>query len=343
LRRIAAGHPLAEVRERRVELGLRSHACPQGPLRAEGPPAPAALQRRRLAAAGDRVQVAPGGPAEHRHEVGLAARRHRADGPQVVGVEAAGRRRPHPPQPLDGQRVQERLLALGRHEDAAVGLGGAAGHLRQDLRAGDADAQGEAELLPDLAAQPAGHLGGMEGFPRDVEEGLLHRPGLDHRGPALEDREQRPARGDVGLPPRLHDDGAGTARARQRGPHPTVDPVGPGLVARGHDDPGPDEHGPPAQPWLLTLRHGGEEGVHVGMEDRGRHPVRTYVRMPRGRIAPPVTTAGSRAGLGQRRSGRRHAPGEARQAVVGHGRPRVTENEPGSTVALAENPVPVRR
>ena len=89
----------------------------------------------------------------------LAEPGHLAHGRDAAVAQLAGGDRPDAPQPFDRQRVQEGELAVGRHDQQAVGLGHAAGHLGQELRAGHPDGDGQADPLADVAAQPGGDLG----------------------------------------------------------------------------------------------------------------------------------------------------------------------------------------
>ncbi len=109
---------------------------------------------------------------------------HLADRDDAALVQLRGGHRPDAPQPLDRQRVQEGELAVGRHDEQAVGLGHAAGHLGQELRPRDADGDRQADLLEHLAAQPHGDLGRRArdpAQPADVEERLVDREPLDER------------------------------------------------------------------------------------------------------------------------------------------------------------------
>ena len=63
--------------------------------------------RPRVAVVGERVEVAPGGAAEHRHQADLVERGDLADGGMPRSVQLLGGDRADAPQPLDGQRVEE--------------------------------------------------------------------------------------------------------------------------------------------------------------------------------------------------------------------------------------------
>jgi hypothetical protein len=59
--------------------------------------------------------------------------------------------------------VQERQFPVGRDDQQAVGLGDLAGHLRQELGAGHADRDGQADPPAYLLAQPPGDALGRAG------------------------------------------------------------------------------------------------------------------------------------------------------------------------------------
>ena len=62
---------------------------------------------------------------------------------------------PTPQSRSTGERVEEGQLAVGRHHQQAVGLGHAARHLGQELGAGDADGDGQADPLEHVARAAA--------------------------------------------------------------------------------------------------------------------------------------------------------------------------------------------
>ena len=140
------------------------------------------------------------------------------DRPHARGVQLARGRRPDAPQPLDRQRMQELELALGRHDEQAVGLGRAARDLREDLRPRDADAERQPGLLAHLAAQPRGDLG-RRAAPRRVTS--RNASSIDRGSTTGAQRrkivEHRPAGLDVRPPARVDDD-----RVRAAPPRPRV-------------------------------------------------------------------------------------------------------------------------
>jgi len=168
--------------------------------------------------------------------------------------------------------VQERQLAAGRHHEQAVGLGHPAGHLGQELGCGDADRDRQADSLAHVAPQSRGDLARRAGDPRhpaDIEERLVDRQSLDHRSRLVEHIEHRPARRGVRGHPRLDHD-----RLRAQSPglpaaHRATNAARPGLVARGEHDPRPDDDGARAQARIVALLDRREEGVEIGVQDRG--------------------------------------------------------------------------
>ena len=195
-------------------------------LRADGAAAPGGVDRARVEPARQRVEVPARGPADDRDEARLAERRgigHRADAERVQlgrGDLADA------PEPLDGQRLQERALAVRRHEQQAIGLGDPARDLGEELRARDP----HRDRQPDLVGHPRPQLrGDLHRRPddleqaADLEERLVDREALDERRGVAEDREHGLARRRVGVHPRRHHDGLGAERPRlppvHRGAH----------------------------------------------------------------------------------------------------------------------------
>ena len=69
-------------------------------------------------------------------------------------MQLAGRCRPHAPEPLDGERVEERELAVGLDDEQPVGLRDAARDLGQELRPRDADRDRQPDPSTHVATQP---------------------------------------------------------------------------------------------------------------------------------------------------------------------------------------------
>jgi hypothetical protein len=115
----------------------------------------------------------------------------------------------------------------------------------------------------------------------DVEEGLIDRELLDQLGVALEDRHD--PLGDLGV--ELHAgvqvDGVGAAPVGLGDRHGRVDAELAGRVVAGGDHAaaaaaarvGAHDDGPVGDRRILARLDGGEEGVHVGVENRSDHIV----------------------------------------------------------------------
>ena len=149
------GDPVDQAGEQRVELRRGPCGCPARPIAHCEPielrrrPTSTGRGSRRLASA---HRCRPGGLADRGGQLELLAPRELADGADPVGVQLGGGDRADAPEPLDRQRVQELLLAVGRHQEQPVGLADGAGHLGEVLGAGDADR----DRQPDLVAHPLG-------------------------------------------------------------------------------------------------------------------------------------------------------------------------------------------
>ena len=156
------------------------------------------------------------GPPEQQRQRGLRCAREVADSRDAPAVQASCSRRPDAPDALDRQRVQERELALGRHDEEPVRFRDSARDLGQELRPRDADGDGDADLLAHAPAEPHGDLArrAREALhAAHVEERLVDRDSLDERGRVLEDREERLARSRVLRHARRHDERLGQRRS----------------------------------------------------------------------------------------------------------------------------------
>ena len=122
--------------------------------------------------------------ADHRPERGFAQLGDVGDRLDAVRVQLLGGLRADAPQPAHRQRMQERQLAVGRHQQQAVGLGLLAGHLGEELGARDADGDRQPDLVTHPLAQPRADLhrrARHPAQPADVEERLVDRQRLDQR------------------------------------------------------------------------------------------------------------------------------------------------------------------
>jgi hypothetical protein len=194
-----------------------------------------------------------------------------ADGRDPARVQLARGDRPDAPQPVDGERMQERELSTGRDDEQAVGLGDAARDLCEELGPGDADRDREADPLADVAPQPRGDLDRLARdplHPAHVEERLVDRQPLDERRRVAEYGEHGLARGDVRLEARRHHGRVGAQPPRLAPAHRGAHAARLRLVAGGEHDAAADDHRPRAQLRIIPLLDRGEERIQVGMQDR---------------------------------------------------------------------------
>ena len=223
----------------------------------------------------ERVQVSPGGPAEEVHEHGLVERRDLADRPQAAIVQLRRRDASDAPEPLDRQRVEERELRAGLDAQEPLRLRDRARHLREELRARDADGDREPDLVEHAPLQPRGDLGRRACEPLEpahVQERLVDREPLDERRRVLEDLEHRLARLRVRRHSGRNDDRMRAESPRLALAHRGLHAVGLRLVARREHDAAPDEHGLPAQLRVVALLDRREERIEVCVQDRrGAH------------------------------------------------------------------------
>ncbi len=151
----------------------------------------------RVATVRDGVQVMCGVVTDRRGERRDRHGRNLADPTHAELVQGAGGGRANAPEALHRQGVDEAALAIGRNDQDPVGLGGPARHLREGLRAGGADGDGEADVLTSVSAKLRRDLVWRPEDPletADVEKRLLHSKPLDHGGVAAKDVEEQAAR-----------------------------------------------------------------------------------------------------------------------------------------------------
>ena len=165
--------------------------------------------------------------------------------------------------------MEERELALGRHDEQPVRLRDPAGHLGEELRPRDADGDGQPDALAHCGAQPHRDLRGRARdplHPAHVEEGLVDRQPLDDGREVLEDGEQRAARLGVRREARRDDDRVGAEAARLPAAHRRADPVRLRLVARRQHNATADDDRAAAEPRVVPLLDRREERVRVRVE-----------------------------------------------------------------------------
>ena len=192
-----------------------------------------------VATPGQGVQVRAGGLPQGAHQGLRRGVRDVADRAQPEPGELLLGLLTDAPQRTDRQRVQERDHVGGRDDEQAVGLAAGGGELGDELRRRDADRAGDALLVGDPVADQLADLGRpAEPADRsgDVEEGLVERQRLDHRGDRPEDLHH--PGGHRGVEPVARLDHGGL-RAQPPGPghrHRGVHAVGPRLVRRREHD-----------------------------------------------------------------------------------------------------------
>ena len=109
---------------------------------------------------GEGVQVVPGSGSEHRDERMLGHGGHRADGVEPAFAELVGRDRTDAPETAHVERMEELELAVGIDDEQPVRLADPAGHLGEELGPGDADGDGQADLVEHPSAETCRDLGG---------------------------------------------------------------------------------------------------------------------------------------------------------------------------------------
>ena len=177
------------------------------------------------------------------------------------------------PETFDRQRVEKRQLAVGRHDEQAVGLGDAARHLGEELRPGHAHRDRQAHSFESVAFQSRSDLGRRPRDPLEpanVEERLVDRQPFDKGRGIVEHAKERPAGLGVDRHPRRYDHRTRAQPPRLPAAHRGAHAEGLGLVARGEHDSSADDHGPAAQTRIVPLLDGRVERVEVGVEDRRR-------------------------------------------------------------------------
>ena len=208
--------------------------------------------------------------SEQRDEHRLRELRDLTDVSDPALVQLARGHGPDAPEPLHGQRVEKGQLAIGRHEEEAVGLGHAARHLGEKLRPGDADRDGQADPVEHVVLESPGDLDGCAGDPSHavhVEERLVDRQALDERRRVVEHLVHRLARLAVGREAGWNHDRLRAEAPRLPATHRRAHAVRLRLVARREDDASADDHRSAAQPRIVPLLDGREERVEVGVED----------------------------------------------------------------------------
>src|SRR5208283_5261035 len=133
---------------------------------------------------------------------------------------------------------------------------------------GDAQAGGVQDAFRN-APQRGGEVGIEPLGSGEVEIEIVEGGGFDRGGEIVEHAAD--ARGVFGVifVAAGDEDGVGTDAARVADGHGGAHASGFGLVAGGSDDAAAHEHGPAAEARVEHLLDGGEEGVHVHVDDVG--------------------------------------------------------------------------
>ncbi len=220
----------------------------------------------------ERVQMPAGVRAEQRDERGLPDPGDVPDRGDPPLAQLAGRHRADAPQPLDRQRMEERQLLAGWHDQQAVRLADTAGHLGQEFRPGHAHRDGQPDPLAHVGPQADGDLGRRAADPfqaTDLEERLVDGDALDDRSGVPEHGEDILAGLRVRRHPGWHHYGPRAQRSRLSQAHRRAYPERLRLVAGREHDTHADQHRPPSQAGIVALLHRRVERVQVGVQDRG--------------------------------------------------------------------------
>src|SRR5436190_5155348 len=215
--------------------------------------------------------------AEHRLE-----RRERnfaelADTADVHVVEERRGLGPHAGDLLDRQRQEEGLLLPLGDLAEPPGLDRLGRELGQHAVLRDADRDGEADLVADLALAPGAELLQVGIYvlgPAEVGEGLVEE-GLERRGVAAADLPRRLGEAAVDVMAAVEHDELGADPQGLVDRHRGGDAERARLVAGRGDD--PVAHGDrfSPQPWIAKLLDGRKARVHVDVHDPRRHDYTT--------------------------------------------------------------------
>ena len=177
--------------------------------------------------------------------------------------------------------MQELELLVGVDDKQSIGLPDTTGHLRQELRAGNAHRDRQRDLPGHINAEPCRDLlrrSGQSQQATDVQKGLVDRDPFNERCHILEDLEHRLARLRIGIEVRVDEDQLGAQTLRCIPRHWRVHPEPLGLIACGKDNTAAitttttsttstaDGNGFPLQGRVITLLDGRVERIKVGVE-----------------------------------------------------------------------------
>ncbi len=196
------------------------------------------------------------------------------DGLDAPLVEASGGGLADAPDFGDGEGEEDAVDIFGADDGEAVGFVEVGGEFGEEFVGGDADGGGEVEVCGDALAERLG-----DGFGRaeellcagEIEEGFVDAKGFDEGGEFFEDGEHLGGDAVVVIAADGEDDGVGAEALGDGHGLGGMAAEAAGLVAGGGDDATgavvADEEGLSAEVGVIALFDGGEEGVHVEVED----------------------------------------------------------------------------
>ena len=276
---------------------------------------PLAAHRREAAPQGELAQPVRAAAERRREQRERHVLQH-ADGGEAEGGE-----------PLLGDRADAADLAHGQVAQAAVDVGGgeladagrlvqAGGQLGQQLGGPDADGAGDGVRVVDLLLDAVGDGARRAEQPPaagDVQVGLVDGRHLDEVGVLPQQLDQRAVDGEVGLHVDRQEHPVRAEPLGLRDGQRAVHAVDARLVGAGRDHSPPpalaaDDDRQAAQLGAARLLHGGEEGVHVEVEDGSAGYEHMFVSTPgrdgwttSGRAECPGAAPAARGGYCTRR------------------------------------------
>ena len=212
--------------------------------------------------------------AEGAQEQRAIGRREIGAGVEAEGLHLGGRRRSDAVELADWQRGEQGDDLLRADHREAIGLVHAGGQFGQEAPVRDAGRGRQLRGGPDIGLdgpRDADRLLPGFGGSRHVQVGLVERERLDHGCVAREHLPDLRRDGLVDLEARRHEYELRAALHGDPGGQRRVNPEGACLVAGRRDHPArritPDGQRATAQGGIVALLDGGEEGIHVDVED----------------------------------------------------------------------------
>ena len=280
-----AGDPVDQVDHDGVDLRGRHRVAPppEGALRADRAAAHARHHPAAIDVAGQRKQLTTHRAADHRGQRRLAELGDIGDRLDAVRVQLLGGLDADAPQPAHRQRMQERQLAIGRNQQQAVGFGLLAGHLGEELGAGDADGDRQADAVADLRARSCAAI--STGVPDTRRRPETSRNASSTDSGSTTGVVSWNTSNTASLASEYADIRGGTTRACGHSApglaatHGGAHAVGLGFVARRQHDAAADDHRPAAQRGVVTLLDRRVERVEISVQDGGFRPPRRHEHM----------------------------------------------------------------